>query len=124
MIPKEVSQSIQLLKNTVLTVVILGAASNTINNISSSTTYSLRIKSANGCMSQIVYIYISESKLPVPDYDVTNPSCGNIGSIKFNTVADFYSIDNGANWSSNPVFSPLKEGYYYLLIKNKKWMYI
>lgn len=28
-------------------------------------------------------------RLPNPDYEVINPSCGNIGSIKFNTVADY-----------------------------------
>jgi hypothetical protein len=93
--------------------------SNTLNNLSSYSSYSLRIKSADGCISNDVYVQIMNPRLPNPDYEVINPSCGNIGSIKFNTVADSYSIDGGYTWSTNPVFSPLKEGYYYLVIKNK-----
>jgi len=93
--------------------------SNTLNNLNSYSSYSLRIKSADGCISNDVYVQIMNPRLPNPDYEVINPSCGNIGSIKFNTVADSYSIDGGYTWSTNPVFSPLKEGYYYLVIKNK-----
>lgn len=93
--------------------------SNIMSNITSGT-YVLRIKNNQGCTSGNVYVYVNQTKLNQPEFDAVSPSCGNIGSITFKTVSDFYSIDNGQTWSPNPVFSPLKEGYYNILIKNSK----
>ncbi len=92
--------------------------SNTLSNLSTYGYYDLKIKNALDCVSQSIYVQINEPTLPIPDYDVVSPSCGNIGSIKFNTTADYYSIDYGSTWSTNPNFTPLKDGYYYLMIKN------
>ena len=80
--------------------------------------YSILIKNNLGCISNYMSAYINTPKLPDPEYTVTNSSCGNIGNITFNTVADSYSIDNGLTWSSNNVFTNLTPGYYYLMIKN------
>ena len=92
---------------------------NSISNLSTYGYYTLQIKNTQGCTSERIYVQINNPRLPQPDYDIVSPSCGNIGSIKFTTTADYYSIDNGGTWSTNPNFSPLLEGSYYPLIKNK-----
>ena len=86
-------------------------------NLNSYQYYNLSIKNNLGCISNYVNVSINDPKLPNPDYTVTNPSCGNIGNITFNTIADSYSIDYGSTWSTNNVFNNLKQGYYYLMIK-------
>lgn len=88
-----------------------------LSNINSYNYYNIEIKNNLGCVSNSINIIINDPKLPEPDYIVTNPSCGNIGSITFNTIADSYSIDYGTTWSSNNIFTNLSKGYYYLLIK-------
>jgi gliding motility-associated-like protein len=91
--------------------------SSSISNIKSYGYYNISIKNKLGCVSDNIGISINDPNLPDPDYTVTNPSCGNIGNITFNTTADYYSIDYGANWSTNNVFNNLSPGNYYLLIK-------
>ncbi|QBN18326.1 T9SS type B sorting domain-containing protein [Flavobacterium nackdongense] len=87
------------------------------SNLTSGGNYTLAIKNNLGCVSLNVYASVNYPNLPDPDYTITNPSCGNIGKIVFNTVADFYSIDSGGTWSTNPIFNNLSSGYYTLLIK-------
>ncbi|SFE77794.1 T9SS type B sorting domain-containing protein [Flavobacterium xueshanense] len=88
-----------------------------LSNINSYGYYNISIKNSLGCVSQNIGIPINNPTLPDPDYTVTNPSCGNIGNIKFNSTADYYSIDYGTTWSTNTIFSNLSPGYYYLLVK-------
>ena len=88
-----------------------------ISNINSYGYYNISIKNNLGCISNNISITINEANLPDPDYTLTSPSCGNIGTIKFNSTADLYSIDYGTNWSANPVFNNLVSGYYYLMVK-------
>nr|WP_315156575.1 T9SS type B sorting domain-containing protein [uncultured Flavobacterium sp.] len=87
------------------------------SNLNSYGYYNIVIKNNLGCISSYVNISINDPKLPDPDYIVTNPSCGNIGNITFNTIADYYSIDYGSTWSTNNVFNNLSQGHYYLMIK-------
>ncbi len=91
--------------------------SSSLSNLNSYKFYNLTIKNSLGCVSNSVGVSINTPKLPVPDYTVTNPSCGNIGNITFNTTADYYSIDGGANWSTSNVFNNLSQGSYNLIIK-------
>ncbi|MBW1654812.1 Ig-like domain-containing protein [Flavobacterium quisquiliarum] len=86
-------------------------------NLNSYRYSSIAIKNNLGCISNNVNVIINDPKLPDPDYTVTNPSCGNIGNITFNTTADYYSIDYGRNWSTSNVFNNLVQGSYYLMIK-------
>ncbi|AXB58840.1 Ig-like domain-containing protein [Flavobacterium fluviale] len=88
-----------------------------LSNLNSYTYYNIAIKNNLGCVSNSVGVLINNAKLPDPDYTVTNPSCGNIGNITFNTTADYYSIDYGTNWSTSNVFNNLGPGYYNLMIK-------
>nr|WP_315210294.1 T9SS type B sorting domain-containing protein [uncultured Flavobacterium sp.] len=89
----------------------------TLSNINSYGYYNISIKNSLGCVSQNIGIPINTPSLPDPDYTVTNPSCGNIGNITFNSTADYYSIDYGTTWSTNTIFNNLSPGYYYLLVK-------
>lgn len=91
--------------------------SSTLSNLSSNQYYNISVKNSIGCISNSINVLINAQKLPDPDYTVTNPSCGNIGNITFNTIADSYSINNGTTWSANNVFTNLSQGYYYLMIK-------
>lgn len=88
-----------------------------LSNLNSYGYYNIVIKNNLGCISNYIGVPINDPKLPDPDYTVTNPSCGNIGNITFNTIADSYSINNGTTWSSNNTFTNLNPGYYYLMIK-------
>jgi gliding motility-associated-like protein len=88
-----------------------------LSNLNSYGNYNILIKNNLGCISNSINIVIDEPRLPDPEYAVTNPSCGKIGSITFNTIADYYSIDYGTTWSSNNAFTNLNQGYYYLMIK-------
>ncbi|MBW4360885.1 T9SS type B sorting domain-containing protein [Flavobacterium taihuense] len=88
-----------------------------LSNLNSYGYYSIVIKNNLGCISNYENISINDPKLPDPDYTVTNPSCGNIGNITFNTIADYYSIDYGATWSTKNVFNNVSQGSYYLMIK-------
>lgn len=87
-----------------------------LSNLNTNRYYSIAVKNNLGCVSKTVSVLINSATLPDPDYTVTNPSCGNIGNITFNTTADYYSID-GATWSTSNVFNNLNPGYYYLMIK-------
>jgi gliding motility-associated-like protein len=90
-----------------------------ISNINSYIYYIISIKNNVGCVSNNIGVGIADPSLPNPDYTATNPSCGNIGNITFNTTADYYSIDYGTTWSTNPVFNNLSKGTYYLMIKKE-----
>lgn len=87
------------------------------SNLNSDGYYTIAVKNNLGCISTYASVSIRGPKLPDPDFTVTNPSCGNIGNITFNTVADYYSIDYGSTWSTNNVFNNLNQGYYNLMIK-------
>jgi gliding motility-associated-like protein len=89
----------------------------TLANITNAGNYYIATKNNLGCTSNSFPVYILSYYLPTPDYTVINPSCGNIGSITFNTTADFYSINNGQTWSTTNVFTNLSAGYYGLQIK-------
>ncbi|MFV5688233.1 T9SS type B sorting domain-containing protein [Flavobacterium sp. ZT3R25] len=91
--------------------------SSSLSNINSYGYYNISIKNNIGCISNSTGVSINNPSLPDPDYTVTNPSCGNIGNITFNSTADYYSIDNGTTWSTNTIFNNLSQGYYYLLVK-------
>ncbi|WP_289057582.1 T9SS type B sorting domain-containing protein [uncultured Flavobacterium sp.] len=86
-------------------------------NITSYGYYTLVVKNSLGCVSNSVSVQMNTARLPDPDYTATNPSCGNIGNITFNTTADYYSIDYGSTWSTNKVFNNLSQGSYNLMIK-------
>ena len=88
-----------------------------ISNLTSYKYYSIAVKNNLGCISDYVGVAISAANFPDPDYTVTNPSCGKIGNITFNSTADFYSIDYGKTWGTNPIFDNLSSGNYYLLVK-------
>jgi len=90
-----------------------------LSNLTSYGYYNIITKNNIGCTSNTIYITIYDPNLPEPDYNYTNPSCGNIGNIVFNTSADYYSIDYGTNWSTNNVFTNLNAGYYGLVIKKQ-----
>jgi gliding motility-associated-like protein len=91
--------------------------SSSLSNLNSYGYYNIAIKNNLGCISNSISVSINTVRLPDPDYTVTNPSCGNIGNITFNTIADYYSIDYGATWSTNNVFTNVSQGSYYLMIK-------
>ncbi|MFB9076886.1 T9SS type B sorting domain-containing protein [Flavobacterium procerum] len=92
----------------------------TISDLPPNSYYNIRIKNSAGCISNYMPVSIRPFYLDNPAFTVVQPSCGIKGSITIETVADFYSIDNGSTWTTNPVFSNLTpNSYYYIKIKNK-----
>lgn len=79
--------------------------------------YSLGIKNALGCTSYYTYAYLTDFTNSYPEYTTEQPVCGTDGSITITTVADSYSFDNGATWTSNNV-KTLPFGNYQIKIKN------
>ncbi|GAB3724457.1 T9SS type B sorting domain-containing protein [Flavobacterium koreense] len=92
-------------------------SSNSVFSNLSGGTYYIKIKNSAGCTSDYLSYYLSYS-LDNPIVTTTQPSCGVNGSISINTSAAFYSIDGGSTWVTNPVFSNLVPGTYYVKIKN------
>ena len=84
-------------------------------------TYMVKAKNAEGCESATTTsVFRSDTGSPgPPEYTVTQPDCFSIaGIITITTAADFYSFDNGENWSTSNVSSPLLSNIYYIKIKN------
>ncbi|WP_299518013.1 hypothetical protein, partial [uncultured Flavobacterium sp.] len=81
--------------------------------------YSVRIKTLLGCISIPRGVIMHSFRLPEPTYEKTNVFCGIGGSITFTTLAQEYSINGGATWSTSPVFTNLNVGTYNLIIKNE-----
>lgn len=79
--------------------------------------YSLGIKNALGCTSYYTYAYLTDFTNSYPEYTTEQPVCGTDGSITITTVADSYSFDNGATWTTNNV-KTLPFGNYQIKIKN------
>jgi hypothetical protein len=81
--------------------------------------YSIAIKNSQNCTSNLSGRYLNFNRfyLPKPDVEVTQPVCGQNGSIKIITSASQYSFDGGNTWTTNPVLNNLTSGYYYIMIK-------
>jgi gliding motility-associated-like protein len=80
--------------------------------------YNILVKNNLGCTSNYQYTFINPVYLDDPAFTVVNPTCTDTGSITITTIADKYSFDNGATWTTNPVKTNLSNNYYYLKIKN------
>lgn len=85
----------------------------------SSNYYYLKVRNGINCQSKMVIANLQDFKDISPAYQITNAGCKTYGSIKITTVADFYSFDNGINWSSNNTISNLSGNINYtILVKN------
>jgi gliding motility-associated-like protein len=91
---------------------------NTATNLSAGN-YSIKVKNNLGCESWSRVETLYHYYLPNPSYTKTNPICGTGGSISITTPSAFYSFDNGATWSVNPVAQNLEAGIYAVIIKNE-----
>jgi gliding motility-associated-like protein len=80
-------------------------------------TYLVKIKDANGCQSASQFVIINRIYLSDPVISITQPTCGNGGTISVNTNANLYSFDDGVTWVSNAVASNLPAGAYLIKIK-------
>jgi gliding motility-associated-like protein len=80
--------------------------------------YQIKIKDVEGCQSAAQLITIFRVLMNAPAYTAIQPNCTTNGSITITTVADLYSFDDGATWTSNPVAANLLAGYYLIKIKN------
>ncbi len=97
-------------------------SNNSFNGLGAAT-YSIIVKGANGCTSTVNTINISSAQGPSLTTNYTDETCQNTnGSITINgsngTAPYSYSIDGGANFSSNNNFSGLAAGAYNLVISD------
>ena len=95
--------------------------SNPVKNNLSSGSYYIVTKNAKGCISTESYAYISSPPtIPsAPVATVVQPtSCGATdGSITITTLADSYSFNDGASWTTNPVKKNIGAGTYIIKLK-------
>lgn len=93
-------------------------STNPVFNNLTGTSYSIAVKNNLNCVSESAYVYFNQIFLDDPTYTAVSPSCGNtIGSIKFTSSADQYSINGGSTWSASPDFPNLSQGYYSLRVR-------
>ncbi|MWB95965.1 T9SS type B sorting domain-containing protein [Flavobacterium sp. GA093] len=91
----------------------------TLPNLIPNNYYYILIKNYTGCVSYYLPITVETFYLDNPAYTVTQPTCGNPGSISITTKADFYSFDGGNTWVTNSTATNLVPGNYYsIAIKN------
>ncbi|OXB19565.1 hypothetical protein B0A80_19770, partial [Flavobacterium tructae] len=81
--------------------------------------YFIKIKNSAGCISDAAPVTISPLlPLAAPAFTAVQPTCTNFtGSISINTVADFYSFDNGITFGTSNTKSNLSAGTYNLIVK-------
>ncbi len=89
----------------------------TFSNLNSGT-YLIMIKNSIGCTSNYIYINLNFVALPDPIYVISNPTCGNNGSITITSTATEYSFDGGSTWTTNPTLNNISSGYYYIKVRN------
>lgn len=95
-------------------IAIIGATSPTLSVTDATGVYGLRIVDGSECY---VTSTVVSDLLPSPEFTLDPPSCLSItGTITFETTGSSYSVDNGANWQTSPVFSGLAVGNYYLKV--------
>ncbi|TDE43875.1 T9SS type B sorting domain-containing protein [Flavobacterium rhamnosiphilum] len=82
--------------------------------------YSIKIKTASGCISYNTSINIIPYLSSFPSYSSVNPtSCGGFGSITITTSAAAYSFDDGVTWTSNNTATNLPLGTYLIRTKDQ-----
>jgi gliding motility-associated-like protein len=81
-------------------------------------TYMIRIKDAQGCISNFNTVLLSSATLEAPIFTIINPACGVNGSITINTISDFYTFDGGTTWVSSNILTNITSGSYSVAIKN------
>jgi len=82
--------------------------------------YAVRIKNAQGCISNPAYVEVTGFTLAAPVFTARQPvDCANGGSINITTPAVQYSFDNGITWQDTPVLTGLTGGGHNLRIKNQ-----
>jgi gliding motility-associated-like protein len=59
------------------------------------------------------------SVIPNPSVQMSPPRCTTAGTINITSIAEEYSINNGITWSTNPFFTPVSSGVYYVVTKNE-----
>ncbi|MBX9887247.1 MAG: T9SS type B sorting domain-containing protein [Flavobacteriaceae bacterium] len=91
----------------------------TTNNLTNLTagSYRVGIKNALGCTSNFNYVYLDDFTSSYPRITTIQPICGSNGNITIDTVADFYSFDDGATWTTNNT-ADLPYGTYKIKVKN------
>ena len=80
--------------------------------------YNVRVKDANGCISNYTSIELYGEFLGPPDYTSHNPYCGNAGSITIDTPAAEYSFDGGTTWQTSNTLIGIFAASYLVKIKN------
>jgi len=80
--------------------------------------YTIRIKDANGCISNPSDAEIIEDFVGTATATFVNPSCAVLGSITVTSAAVEYSFDGGTTWSNNAVAENLVAGDYTIFTRN------
>jgi gliding motility-associated-like protein len=81
--------------------------------------YIIKIKTASGCISYNTTVTVLPYFSTFPSFSYVNTtSCSGTGSITINTIAPFYSFDDGLTWSTSNTASNLSPGTYFIRTKD------
>jgi gliding motility-associated-like protein len=103
-------------------VAIIGATNSTLNiNYSANNIGNYQVKITNSSLCKISPFYNVDTIIDVPDYTINQSPCfPGTTTITVSTLADEYSFDNGATWSTNPLKENLNALYNPIQILIKK----
>lgn len=93
---------------------------NTANNLLANSTYYIRYKDLNGCLSNSAQVYLYTQYIDnAPTISIQQPTncLNNYGIITVLTNASLYSFDNGNTWSTNSISPQLSQGTYMIRVK-------
>ncbi|MBC7524926.1 MAG: T9SS type B sorting domain-containing protein [Flavobacterium sp.] len=88
--------------------------SNTLSGLTSGS-YIIKIKNADGCTSQTVYVYLNNLENTYPEFTIDPAGCGKYNTITITTLGDLYSFDGGLTWSTSNILSNLDGGITYTI---------
>ncbi|WP_155958912.1 T9SS type B sorting domain-containing protein [Flavobacterium limnosediminis] len=83
--------------------------SNTFNNLTPGS-YVIKVRTAQGCTSPNVYVYLTRFENSSPSYTIDEAGCDKYASLTITTPGDFYSFDGGTTWTTDNTLSNLNGG--------------
>ncbi|HSD15315.1 MAG TPA: T9SS type B sorting domain-containing protein [Flavobacterium sp.] len=83
--------------------------SNTFDNLTPGS-YVIKVRTAQGCTSPNVYVYLTRFENTSPSYTIDEAGCDKYATLTITTTGDYYSFDGGATWTTNNILSNLNGG--------------
>jgi len=83
--------------------------SNIFTNLTSGS-YVIKVRDSQGCTSQNLYVYLVDFRYLTPNYTIDPAGCNKYATITITDLADYYSFDGGATWTTSNSLTGLSGG--------------